>query len=135
MNVRRNANRLFIFSATLAAIVFQTPQGVAAEMCEAESVTEFGSWFFPAINPVHAGHRTEKVTSGLAGNVVAMRLLIAVTAGKSKDWNLAIRDPSFRLLASFGADDFTGSSGGLSARRWTGHLPGDSLLLDLVAPD
>jgi hypothetical protein len=117
---------LLLVSSVLA------PSLGATQQCGPEAVTSLGTWFSPGVI-LKAGEPFKTVQSDSPSATRAMKLLLAVTAGTDRDWNLVIRDLDYRPLASFGAEDFRDANGGLSARRWTGLLPVSRARADLIA--
>lgn len=122
-----------VLVAIAAGLIALASTARAQPQCGPESVTAFGQWFAPG-TVLSASNPTRRVRHGIADFAAeSVRLLIGVTAGTDRDWNLVIRDTSYRVLASFGAEDFRDERGGLGRRRWTGRLPAAEVIADLVA--
>ncbi len=103
-----------------------------SQQCGPEAVTNFGTWFSPATTPLRSDHQTEMVVPDQQLNTSSMKLLLGITAGTDRDFNVVVRDSNFRVLATFGAGDFLNDHG-LGQRRWTGRLFVSRARIDLVS--
>ena len=105
---------------------------VLADQCKtAESVTNFGAWFSQGAR-LTAGQPFQPIKAP-AGQwpVDSMKLRLEVESGSDRQWHVLIYAPDYRVLASFGPNDFT-DKGQLSASRWTGRLFHDRVQVELV---
>ena len=118
--------------AAVAALCALVPFPVLAQQCGPEALTSFGTWFSPSTAALQASNRNEKVVPDITLRTSSMRLLLGVTAGTDRGFNVVVRDYSNRVLATFGARDFLDELGRLQ-RRWTGRLPVERASVDLVA--
>lgn len=113
------------------ALLLATP--ALAEQCKtAESVTNFGVWFTDGVRLSQAllDHLVIAQTPQLVAS--SMKLRIEVAAGNDRQWHLVVYDPDYRVLASFGPDDFADNEGRLNRARWTGRLYHDRVHVELV---
>jgi Trypsin-like peptidase domain len=113
----------FFFYSTLISI----PALAQPHTCGPGTVTEFGHWFtpnIPALSNSHLSDTIEQIDSA------AMKFLIEVDPGTTREWNVVLRDSDFRNLASMGPRDFPGDH---PPARWTGLLRANQILVDLIA--
>ncbi|MHC8343840.1 trypsin-like serine peptidase [Pseudomonas sp. RT6P73] len=105
---------------------------VLADQCKtAESVTSFGAWFSQGAR-LTASQSFQPIKAP-AGQwpVDSMKLRLEVASGTDRQWHLLVYAPDYRVLASFGPNDFT-DKGQLTASRWTGRLFHDRVQVELV---
>lgn len=105
---------------------------VLANECKtAESVTSFGAWFSQGARiTASQPFQTIKAPQG-QWPVDSMKLRLEVASGNDRQWHLLVYAPDYRVLASFGPNDFT-EKGQLTASRWTGRLFHDRVQIELV---
>ncbi len=129
MNVHSGLAQLLLGLTICSALVSTS---LAQQQCGPEAVTKFGRWFEPGMASITASHPRDSVVAGQQDfKIVAIRVLIGVTAGTSVDWNLVFRDLNYRPLASFAGKDFLDHDGKLKNERWTGQLEGDRVMVEL----
>ena len=120
MSVSRRLVRVLL-GLTICSALVSTSR--AQQQCGPEAVTKFGRWFEPAMTSLSASHLRDSVVAPRQNfAIVAIRVLVGVTAGTSVDWNVVFRDQNYRPLASFAGRDFLDQDGKLKNRRWTGRL-------------
>jgi trypsin-like peptidase len=116
----------------LCLILVPLPARAQPHTCGPGTVPEFGRWFSPDMDALTSTHLTDTVEPKDPGSgISAMRLLIEIAPGTTKEWNVVIRDSDFRGLVTMGPHDFP--AGGPSS-RWTGVVKTNRVILDLVAP-
>lgn len=123
MNVFKHA---FLLSQVLIAA------DVLADQCKtAESVTSFGAWFSQGARlTASQPFQPIKAPAG-QWTVDSMKLRLEVVSGTDRQWYLLVYAPDYRVLASFGPNDFT-DKGQLTVSRWTGRLFHDRVQVELV---
>jgi hypothetical protein len=136
MSARRTRTLVLLacFLEIAAAAAQPAPPGPAVEQCRrGESVTSFGRAFQPAVT-IDATDWSQPVPVEAAGfTPVGVRLLLAVSPdARDRDWSLVVRDPAYRVLASFGPADFADGEGRLTRKRWTGRLPAAKVQVELL---
>jgi hypothetical protein len=123
-----------IFLVLVLCALFDSHAAVAQpHTCGPGTVTEFGRWFLPNMTNITESHRTDSIEAPDSGSgISAIKLLIGVVPGTSRDWNLVIRDSDFRVLASAGPRDFPADT---PSSRWTSIFRANRVIIDLIAPD
>lgn len=117
---------------SLIVILLLATPAIAQQCKPAEAVTSFGAWFSVGaqLTPMYPDYTVIAQTPQLVAR--SMKLRIEVTSGSDRHWNLIVRDPEYRVLASFGPDDFVDNKGKLNQPRWTGRLYHDRVHIELV---
>src|ERR1700730_1991765 len=99
-------------------------RALGQQYCAAqEAVTQFGSWLAPNVKLTPTLYTTLVVADNLGFQSASMRLSLQINSdAKDRNWNIVVRDPTLRVLATLGPKDFEDESGKLARTRWTGRL-------------
>ncbi|WP_080635356.1 trypsin-like serine peptidase [Pseudomonas asplenii] len=121
-----------VFKHSLLLTHMLLAANVLADQCRtAESVTSFGAWFSQGAR-LTASQPFQTIKAPTAEwPVDSMKLRLEVASGTDRQWHLLVYAPDYRVLASFGPNDFS-NKGQLTASRWTGRLPHDRVQVELV---